>query len=575
MQYRSFEEKKNGKVTANDALTYLLSNLLWIFAAVNLLILIFYNYAVTIPDFEYINPVYTALTAVVLLLLYLKSIITGKLSYTVLRRRIPDLIILLLGGIFYREPIVFQLCLLGRQSYLTAMTFSKKKQRSKRISNLTQNAAVFVLLSFLVTIIIGTILLLLPVSTAEGNVTSLTGALFTATSATCVTGLIVYDTGTHFSTFGQVIILLLFQIGGLGIMTISTSFAILTGQKLSFRGESIMQNVIEETNRFDTFRLIKNIVVVTLIFEFIGVINLYAVFSSSYTTVAGALYSAVFHSVSSFCNAGFSLYSDSFTAYRGSWLLNLTAILLIVFGGIGFSVLVDLKKNIIERFKPSRFSLHTKIVLLTTLFLIVLGTVLFFITEYNNSMENFTLRERVLGSLFQSVTTRTAGFNTIDTDRFSNSSALVSMFMMFIGASPGSTGGGIKTTSFAIIILSVIAILFGNKDVILFKRKIRDSLIRRVMALIAVSITLLLTITVVLMMIEPFSFVHIIFESFSAFGTVGLSMGITPYLSEGGRLLITLLMYFGRVGPLTFIYALSKTKLQDGFAYSEEKVSVG
>ncbi len=575
MQYRTIDRGRFDKKNRADSVSYLLSSLLWIFAAVNLFILIFYNYVASLPDFDYINPIYTALTALILLSLYLKAIFAARLSSLVLRKRIPDLLILILAVIFYREPIVFQLCLLGRQSYLAAIMFSKSRQRSRKISNLSQNAAIFVLLSFFITILVGTILLLLPVSTAEGNVTSLTGALFTATSATCVTGLIVYDTGTHFSTFGQVIILLLFQIGGLGIMTISTSFAILTGQKLSFRGESIMQDVIEETNKFDTMRLIKNIVLVTLFFELFGVISLYSVFSSEYTTFSRALFSSVFHSVSSFCNAGFSLYSDSFTSYRSNWLLNISAMVLIVFGGIGFSVLVDLKRNIIDRFKPKRFSLHTKIVLLTTLFLIILGFVLFFITEYNNSMENFALRERLLGSMFQSVTTRTAGFNTVDTGQFSNSSALVSLFMMFVGASPGSTGGGIKTTSLAIIILSVIAILFGNKDVILFKRKIRDSLIRRVMALFAVSITLLFSITVILMMVEPFSFIHIVFESFSAFGTVGLSMGITPYLSDGGRVLVTFLMYFGRVGPLTFIYALSRTKLQNGFAYSEEKVSVG
>lgn len=557
------------------SLELFLNHLLNIYAVVNLILLFLYNYTLQIPDYQYISLTYTLLTLLILSTVYLHTIIRGKLSYRVLRRSLPDLFIIVFGILFYREPIVFQLFLIGRQLYLFTLTVSKKKHKEKKHSYLEHNAATFVLVSFLITIFIGTLLLLLPVSTVEGKTTTLTGALFTATSATCVTGLIVYDTGTHFSLFGQVVILLLFQIGGLGIMTISTSFAILTGQKLTLREETLMQNVVDGSSGFDTAKLIGRIVIVTLLFEFFGVISLYSVFASKYSNISQTLFSSVFHSVSSFCNAGFSLYSDSFVPYRSNWLLNVTVMLLIISGGIGFSVLVDIKQNIISKFRPSRFSLHTKIVLIATLFLIIVGFALFFFTEFNHSMSGFPLSERFLSSLFQSVTSRTAGFNTVDTSKYSNASAFVSLFLMYIGASPGSTGGGIKTTSFAIIFLSVMAMLFGNKDVVLFKRKIHDYLVRRVMALIAVSAILLFVIIVVMMMLEPFSFILIVFEAFSAFGTVGLSMGITPYLSDGGRVLITILMYFGRVGPLTFIYALSRAKLQNGFAYAEEKISVG
>jgi len=422
---------------------------------------------------------------------------------------------------------------------------------------------------------IGTVLLLMPMSTAEGNSTNLVGALFTSTSATCVTGLIVYDTGTHFSLFGQLIILFLIQIGGLGIMTISTSFAILTGQRLSFRGESIMQNVINEQTRFDMMSLVKNIVIATLVFELIGAVFLYTRFAGDYESTSQAIFSSIFHSISAFCNAGFSLNAESMMAYRSHIGVNITMMLLIIFGGLGFSVLVDLKRNLLDKRSLVRFTLHTKIVLVTTVTLILLGFILYFISEFNHSMENFTLKERVLGSMFQSVTTRTAGFNTTDTAHMSKASVFISLILMFIGASPGSTGGGIKTTSFAVIILSVVAILSSNRDVIVFRRRLSDILVRRVMALIAISIMLIFIIIFLLMIIEPFSFEHIAFEVISAFGTVGLSMGITPYLSETGRILITILMYFGRIGPLTFIFALSRKKMQTDYQFSEEKISVG
>ncbi len=569
--------KRNTDTIKNKACSFewLMNNLLTVFASLNLFVLIFYNYLKAVEEFEYINIVYTFITLAVFTTNYLYAVIKGRLAMAVLRQKIPDLLIIIIAFSFYREPLVFHLLLIIRQTIITILHVTRKSERSVKFKRISENAAIFVLLSFLITILLGTFLLSLPIATVEGNNTTLTGALFTATSATCVTGLVVYETGTHFTKFGQVIILLLFQIGGLGIMTISTSFAILMGQKLSLRGESIMQNVIEETNRFNMLRLIRNIVLVTLIFEAIGSILLYNVFRPQYTNTSNALFSAVFHSISSFCNAGFSLFSDSFMGYKGNWILNFTVMILIVFGGIGFSVLVDLKKNIIKKFRPVRFSLHTKLILTVTIFLIILGFVLFFITEYNHSMAGYSMQERLLGSLFQSVTSRTAGFNTVDTSQFSNSSSLVSIFLMFIGASPGSTGGGIKTTSFAIIFLTVVAIVFGNKDVVVFKRKIHDNLIRRVLALIAISASLLFFVILVLMMVEPFSFIHLAFEAFSAFGTVGLSMGVTPYLSDAGRMLIVILMYFGRVGPLTLIFALSKTKMQDGFSYAEEKVSVG
>ncbi len=568
-------QPKSGHWQIFRQISNLTNNILTIYAGLNILLLVLLNYLNRFDFFPLINIVYTRITVYLLIVNFLSGIISNRFSILSLRSRIPDIVIILLGLSFTDQTYIFQLLLIGRQILINLQYQAKKYTTLEKFRNLTDNAAIFVLLSFLITIFIGTLLLLLPIATTEGNSTNFVGALFTSTSATCVTGLIVYDTGTHFTLFGQIIIILLIQVGGLGIMTISTSFAILTGQRLSLRGESIMQNIFDERSRVDMFRLIRNIVLVTLLFEFIGAIILYSVFSGRYETTAMAVFSSIFHAISAFCNAGFSLNAESFVAYRSHIGVNITVMLLIIFGGLGFSVLVDLKRNLLVKIRPVRFSLHTKLVLITTIVLIVLGFILYFIAEFNHSMESFSLKERFFASLFQSITTRTAGFNTIDTNQFSKSSVFISLILMFIGASPGSTGGGIKTTSFAIIILSVIAILSSNRDVIVFKRKISDRLIKRIMALIAISILLLFIILFLLMLIEPFSFEHLVFEAFSAFGTVGLSMGITPYLSQTGRILITILMYFGRIGPLTFIYALSRAKTQTDYMYSEEKISVG
>lgn len=551
------------------------NNVLTVYAVTNVILLLLYTVLVDIAYFAEINKIYTHVLLYLLVFNFLCGIGADKFSIFSLRARIPDIVIILIGIALIHHENIFQLLIITRQAGLNYSAFYRRYPFFKRFKSLSDNAAIFVLLSFLITILVGTILLLLPLATTEGNTTSFTGALFTSTSATCVTGLIVYDTGTHFTLFGQIIILILIQIGGLGIMTISTSFAILTGQRLSFRGESIMQNVINEQTRFDMMRLIRNIVFVTLIFEFIGALTLFSAFSDKYHSTSMAAYSAVFHSISAFCNAGFSLHPDSFVMYRSHIGVNMVMMLLIIFGGLGFSVLVDLKRNLLEKISPGRLTLHTKIVLVTTAALLLVGFVLYFFAEFNHSMQTFNLHDRVLSSMFQSVTSRTAGFNTTDTSQFSKSSVFVSLILMFIGASPGSTGGGIKTTSIAVIVLSVIAILSSNRDVLVFKRKLSESLIKRVMALIAVSTFLLFVVLFILMLIEPFPFEHLIFEAFSAFGTVGLSMGITPYLSEGGMLLITLLMYFGRIGPLTFIFALSRARIQTDYMYSEEKISVG
>ncbi|OPX27588.1 MAG: hypothetical protein B1H06_04665 [Candidatus Cloacimonas sp. 4484_143] len=440
---------------------------------------------------------------------------------------------------------------------------------------LSDNPPVLVMLTFFFTIFIGSLLLMLPAATTLGEETSLLGAIFTSTSATCVTGLIVYDTGMHFTLFGQIIILILIQIGGLGIMTISSAFAIILGQKMSLKRESVMQNVVGESNQLDMVSLVKNVVVVTITLELLGAVILYFTFLSKSYSVNQALYHSIFHSISAFCNAGFCLYSGSLIRYLDNFNINFVITSLIILGGIGFPVMKDIQRTINNKFRFKRLSLHSKIVLSATLILLLSGTFAFFISEYNNEMKGFSFIERLFASYFQSVTTRTAGFNTIDTANLSKGSSFVSGILMFIGASPGSTGGGVKTTALVVVFVAVIAMFRGHKDVNIFKRKVSENIIKRVMALVAASIAFLALMIFLLLLFEPFTFEKITFEAISAFGTVGLSMGITSRLSDAGQIIIVLLMYIGRVGPLTLMFAISQTKDRSYFTFTEEKISIG
>lgn len=488
---------------------------------------------------------------------------------------IPDVFFLVIAISVKDSARVFLFYLLGRQTYYFIRAMAMRNFEDSAWYKISHNPPVIVLLSFLVAIFIGTLFLMLPISTVEGKATSLLGALFTSTSATCVTGLIVYDTGTHFTVFGQIVILFLIQIGGLGIMTISTAFALMLNQRLSLRKWNIMQTVVGQTQIEDLTGLIKSIVLFTFIIEAIGAAILFFSFREHLPTMGAAAYHAVFHSISSFCNAGFSLYSDSFVNYVSHINVNTVMMILIIAGGIGFPVLVDLHNNIIKRFRPKTLCLHSKIVLLATVLLLMVGFIAFFGAEYNNEMTDMNLLERVLASAFQSVTARTAGFNTIDTSGLSQASVFFTMILMYIGASPGSTGGGIKTTAFFIILISVFSLIRGNRDVNAFKRKISIDVIKSVLALFALSLILLTVMIFLLLLIEPFDFEDIVFEAISAFGTVGLSRGITASLSNIGQMIIIMLMYFGRVGPLTLIFALTTAKSKTVFQYVEEKVAIG
>lgn len=486
-----------------------------------------------------------------------------------------DIIMLLLGGLlmFYQAKYVI-FFLLIRQTYFILQYLLFHAFDGKFYKALTNNPPVSLMLSFAFVILLGTVMLMLPEASVQRKVTPLFDALFTATSATCVTGLIVQDTGSYFSLFGQIVILTLIQVGGLGIMTISTAFALIMGRRLTLKLENVMHSVVGDNERLDVFQLLKNIVIVTVMIEAIGAILLFFSFSKTLSPPQ-AMYNAIFHSISAFCNAGFSLFDNSLMRFVDNPVVNLTITTLILLGGIGFAVIIDLYRYVFKLDRVRKLNLHSKIVLSVSGILILLGFVGFYIAEYHGVMENFSISRRILSSWFQSVTARTAGFNTVDITRIAPASVLVFLAMMFIGASPGSTGGGVKTTTFAVLILSVTSMLRGRRELSLYNRRISLSNYREATSLITLSVGIISIVVFLLFLVENLPFDKLIFEAISAFGTVGLSMGITAKLSGAGKLLITVLMYIGRIGPLTLIYALSMRKREPNINYAEEKIAIG
>ncbi len=427
---------------------------------------------------------------------------------------------------------------------------------------------VILLLSFSFAIFIGALLLKLPFSTPHGI--KFIDALFTSTSAICVTGLVVVDTGKDFTFWGQLIILFLIQIGGLGIMTFSVFFLIFLKEKIPLNAKVAITSTLSK-DFFDLKKLILNIFGVTLLVELSGALMLFVYFYYHQFGFGKAAFFALFHSISAFCNAGFALFSNSLINYQDNWYINLIIMFLIVAGGIGFTVYLDIKHN--------RLSLHSKIVLSVTTCLIILGTVLIFILEYSNSLKGMPLNSKILISLFQSVTPRTAGFNTIDLNKFKDVSLLLIMLLMFIGASPGSCGGGVKTTTFIIFIMTIFSTAKGRDYISLFKRTISKEVIFKSFAIILIAMTFLLLGIMGLSLCDntPMNrgdFLSYTFEAFSAIGTVGLSLGYTQKLSVMGKVIIILLMFLGRVGPLTLVLALRSKKRVD-LKFAEENIMIG
>ena len=477
--------------------------------------------------------------------------------------------------IFNLEGSFFFLFIIFRQISRFLYTFSVSSQDVPFLLRYYNNPFYLVIITFLLMIFLGAVLLKLPMSVVEGDI-SLIDAFFTSTSAVCVTGLIVKDTYTYFTLFGQVVILILIQIGGLGIMTISTLFALIIGEKINSAGKSMVESVGGYLKGFSIGGIIRSVVILTFAIEFVGAILLYFSFRNLEYSYLKSGYFAVFHSISSFCNAGFSLYSGSFADIGLNWSIVFVVPTLIILGGLGFPCLINFWELIKSKnLQFNRLSLHSKIVVNTTVILLIGGTIFYYFSEVNSSMHHFDSLERIGHSFFQSVTTRTCGFNTIDQAKLSDSSFIWTLLFMLIGASPSSTGGGIKTTTLAIVTVAVISLLSGNKRITVFKRSIPLEKLNQVMALLAISMMALLIAIFFLFALEPFGFKEIIFEAVSAFGTVGLSMGITSSLSWAGKLVVTFLMFFGRIGPLTIIFALSDTKKGKAFLYPVENINIG
>lgn len=436
-------------------------------------------------------------------------------------------------------------------------------------------------LGFLALISIGTLLLMLPIATNSGEWNNPLVALFTATSAVCVTGLIVVDTGTYFSPIGEGIILALIQVGGLGYMTATTFLLLILGRKLGLRDRLAVQQSLDAHEMSGLGSLIRSIIGMTLVIEITAIFLLLFVFVPDYGMGYG-LWLSVFHSISAFNNAGFSLFEDSLIQYAQNIWINLIITALVIFGGLGYEVLFDMylwvRDRILRRRERSIFSLHFKVVTSTTIFLLAIGTLAFFLTEYSNpaTLGEFSLGGKLLAAWFQSVISRTAGFNSIDIGGMTAASLFITIALMFIGASPGSTGGGIKTTTVRILVSSTSAVLQGKDEVLCYQRQIPASRILKAIGVVVGSIITVIAITTLIAITDPqVSFIQLLFECVSAFGTVGLSAGITADLSILGKLILIPSMYIGRVGVLIIMAAVLGDPSPSAVHYPEEDLLVG
>lgn len=423
-------------------------------------------------------------------------------------------------------------------------------------------------------ILAGAVLLCLPLASATGEPVNFLDALFTSTSAVCVTGLVVVDTGTRFSLFGQLVIIFLIQVGGLGIMTMATLMALLIGKRIKLRERLLMQEAMNQLTVAGIVRLTRYIAKTTLLIEVVGGTILAARWYLDYG--AKGIYYGYWHAVSAFCNAGFDLFGGyrSLTGYVDDLTVNLVVTSLIILGGIGFYVLADIWENRRSR----RFSLHTRLVLTVTAFLIIFGTVVIFALEWNNpkTMAPLSWAGKLLSSYFQAVTPRTAGYNTINIGDMGNATLFFIIILMFIGASPGSTGGGIKTTTAGVLTAAIWALFRGKEDVQLFERRIAKNLVYKAFALTLVAAVLIVFITMMLCIHEwDIPFLNLLFDVVSAFGTVGLTTGITPELSAPSKLWLILMMFAGRVGPVTLALALALRQRKAAVQYPEGRVIIG
>ncbi|MEG0806598.1 MAG: potassium transporter TrkG [Lachnospiraceae bacterium] len=443
-----------------------------------------------------------------------------------------------------------------------------------RIKNITR--AQTIALGFFLIIMTGTLLLMLPIASREGHTTNLMTALFTATSATCVTGLIVVDTYQYWSVFGQVVIMMLIQIGGMGFVTVGVWFAVFLRRKIDLKGRGLIQESINTIQIGGVVRLVKKVVMGTAIFELTGAFLLSFYYVPRLGFIKG-VYNGIFHAISAFCNAGFDLMGRngeflSFTGQYDNILINAVIMSLIVIGGIGFIVWDDISER---KWHIRSYMLHTKIVLTVSFALIIGGAILFYVMESGNLMEGMSVKGKICSSLFSSVTARTAGFNTLDIASFTEGSKFLSVILMFIGGSPGSTAGGIKTTTLAVMTIFIWSRVRSGSGCNLYNRRITDDIVTKAAMVFGINLLLGISGTLIICSLQNFPVGDVLFEVFSAIGTVGMSTGITRDLNMLSKIVVVLLMYMGRIGSMTFALAFAEKRSPVPVTMPTEKITVG
>ena len=443
--------------------------------------------------------------------------------------------------------------------------------RSK-LNGLEMNPPRILALGFMTTILLGALLLNLPRASVSGESIGFIDALFTSASAVCVTGLVVVNTADHWTVFGQAVILMLIQIGGLGIMTMATIFALVSGKKISLKERLVIKEQLNQESLSGLVKLVKYVIAMTLFIEFAGAVVLSYVFIPEFGLKQG-IWNSLFHSVSAFCNAGFDITGNSFMDYNDSTIAIVAICFLVVLGGLGFSVIIDFLRH--RSWK--RLSLHTRLVIIISFLLLAIGTLLILVLEWNNpgTLKDMTLGDKVRAALFAAVVPRTAGFNSIDVGAMMQATAFFTIILMFIGGSPGSTAGGIKTATFGVVIMATIAIIKGERDIEIYKKRIPQETVFKSLAIVTVGMGMIIGVSFLLTLTESWGFLDTMFEATSAFATVGLSRGLTPNLSNAGKLIIIGTMYAGRVGPLTMAFAFGYNRKHKRYRYSEGHITVG
>jgi trk system potassium uptake protein len=437
------------------------------------------------------------------------------------------------------------------------------------------NAVQVLAIGFALVILIGGIILSLPISSVDGKYTNLLDSIFTATSAVCVTGLVTVDTGTHWNDFGKIVIMLLIETGGLGFMSITIFIAVLLGKKITLKDRLIMQEAMNTFNIQGLVKMVKYVLAFTFIVQVCGALLLSTQFIPQFGVQRGIFYS-VFHSVSAFCNAGFDLFGnyDSLVNYSSNSVVLLTIASLIIIGGLGFTVSLE----IFNYRKARRLSTHSKIVLTITIALIVLGAVFILLVEYRNpeTLGKMGFGDKLLNALFSSVTPRTAGFNSISTTEMTMAGKLMTIILMFIGGASGSTAGGLKVTTFGVLVFTVISVIKGRDDTEVFGRKFSKETVYKAFTLLSIAMMLVLVVTTILTIAEPDKlFINLLYEATSAFGTVGLTAGVTQSIGWVSKITLIITMYLGRVGAVTVILAVINNKKKNKIKYPEAKILIG